>query len=76
MLCPGTGHNYFCLVNVSVTFLNYTCRRIRDVQMQIATPDGDGERVTSVEKCQCPLGYSGLSCERCADGYYRYLRIL
>lgn len=25
-----------------------------------------------VEKCQCPIGYSGLSCEHCADGYQRH----
>uniref|UniRef100_A0A8D8UVI4 Laminin subunit alpha n=1 Tax=Cacopsylla melanoneura TaxID=428564 RepID=A0A8D8UVI4_9HEMI len=25
----------------------------------------------SVEKCDCPPNYTGLSCEECADGYYR-----
>lgn len=24
-----------------------------------------------VEKCSCPPGYMGLSCESCADGYYK-----
>lgn len=24
-----------------------------------------------VEECRCPIGYSGLSCESCADGYVR-----
>ena len=26
---------------------------------------------TSVEQCQCPIGYEGLSCERCQNGYTR-----
>ncbi|KAI5729364.1 hypothetical protein M8J76_001799 [Diaphorina citri] len=25
----------------------------------------------SVEQCECPANYAGLSCEECADGYYR-----
>jgi len=28
-------------------------------------------RATWVEKCECPTGYVGTSCERCADGYTR-----
>ena len=26
---------------------------------------------TNVENCTCPVGYSGLSCERCSSGYTR-----
>ncbi|CAD5221244.1 unnamed protein product [Bursaphelenchus xylophilus] len=26
---------------------------------------------TSVEKCSCPVGYAGFSCQTCATGYYR-----
>lgn len=25
----------------------------------------------SIEQCHCPPNYAGLSCEECADGYYR-----
>ncbi|XP_071839760.1 basement membrane-specific heparan sulfate proteoglycan core protein-like isoform X3 [Apostichopus japonicus] len=32
------------------------------------TPTNNG-RAFMVEYCQCPQGYGGLSCERCADGY-------
>lgn len=39
------------------------------------SPEGqvisDEDRVTSVELCQCPVGYHGYSCESCAIGYYR-----
>lgn len=29
------------------------------------------QRAIEVEKCSCPLGYQGLSCEDCAVGYSR-----
>lgn len=29
------------------------------------------EIALSVEQCQCPTNYVGLSCEECADGSYR-----
>lgn len=31
----------------------------------------NSEFALSVEQCQCPAAYQGLSCEECADGYYR-----
>ncbi|XP_046976709.1 laminin subunit alpha [Vanessa cardui] len=32
--------------------------------------EGD-RRASSVEECHCPKAYRGLSCEQCAEGYYR-----
>ncbi|XP_071944831.1 basement membrane-specific heparan sulfate proteoglycan core protein-like [Antedon mediterranea] len=29
------------------------------------------QRAFLIEDCQCPIGYMGLSCERCGPGYYR-----
>lgn len=31
----------------------------------------EGRQASSVEDCQCPKAYRGLSCEQCAEGYYR-----
>ena len=28
-------------------------------------------KAAAVEVCQCPTGYSGLSCESCASGYQK-----
>ncbi|KAJ8738019.1 hypothetical protein PYW08_000614 [Mythimna loreyi] len=33
--------------------------------------DEYSKRASSVEECQCPKAYRGLSCEQCAEGYYR-----
>ncbi|XP_022090462.1 basement membrane-specific heparan sulfate proteoglycan core protein-like isoform X3 [Acanthaster planci] len=46
--------------------------RIRDISMDIAVPENTGQsQALSVEDCQCPEGYTGLSCEDCAVGYSR-----
>ncbi|XP_037931811.1 basement membrane-specific heparan sulfate proteoglycan core protein [Teleopsis dalmanni] len=42
------------------------------VALDIAVPNNIGtQRAVEVEECQCPGGYVGLSCERCAPGYKR-----
>ncbi|KAK8738877.1 hypothetical protein OTU49_003716 [Cherax quadricarinatus] len=33
--------------------------------------EGTAALVTAVERCNCPIGYSGLSCESCEPGYRR-----
>ncbi|KAJ8668735.1 hypothetical protein QAD02_010398 [Eretmocerus hayati] len=40
-----------------------------DVATETYAPNA--ELASSVEQCQCPPNYSGLSCEECAKGYYR-----
>lgn len=42
------------------------------VSLDTATETNIGtQRALEVEECRCPVGYIGLSCERCAPGYKR-----
>ncbi|XP_012943161.1 laminin subunit alpha isoform X2 [Aplysia californica] len=45
--------------------------RLTEVYLEQAAVDGRGDPADSVEMCQCPPNYVGLSCEDCAPGYYR-----
>ncbi|XP_036374630.1 laminin subunit alpha-1-like, partial [Megalops cyprinoides] len=46
--------------------------RMRTVSLDVADPSGSGPILThNVELCQCPLGYTGTSCEDCMPGFYR-----
>uniref|UniRef100_A0AAV2KC57 Uncharacterized protein n=1 Tax=Knipowitschia caucasica TaxID=637954 RepID=A0AAV2KC57_KNICA len=43
--------------------------RISEITLTVAEegrPTKESEKAHQVEKCECPLGYSGLSCEECA----------
>ncbi|XP_012788306.2 laminin subunit alpha-2 [Sorex araneus] len=48
--------------------------RISEISMEVAEP-GQISAVTPaahmIEKCDCPTGYSGFSCESCMQGFYR-----
>ncbi|KAM6083234.1 laminin subunit alpha-2 isoform 3-T3 [Chlamydotis macqueenii] len=48
--------------------------RISEISMEVAegsTVSGMTPQAHLIEKCDCPLGYSGLSCESCSAGFYR-----
>uniref|UniRef100_A0A8D0L6L7 Laminin subunit alpha-2 n=1 Tax=Sphenodon punctatus TaxID=8508 RepID=A0A8D0L6L7_SPHPU len=48
--------------------------RISEISMEVAEEgkvSGMSPNARLIEICDCPLGYSGLSCEACSPGYYR-----
>lgn len=47
--------------------------RLQTVALEVAALEYNqySNVALSVEKCHCPPNYVGLSCEECADGYYR-----
>ncbi|KAL3982290.1 Laminin EGF-like (Domains III and V) family protein [Acanthocheilonema viteae] len=55
-------------------YTNCEVAAISELQLEIAKDDqttGDSYTASSVEICQCPPPYSGLSCQQCSPGYYR-----
>ncbi|CAD5124265.1 DgyrCDS12560 [Dimorphilus gyrociliatus] len=44
---------------------------IGNLKFERADPLGFSGRSLGVEKCSCPKGYEGLSCEKCSEGYKR-----
>ncbi|XP_014252287.1 laminin subunit alpha [Cimex lectularius] len=51
---------------------NNTTTRIQNLAMDVATEKYTSNGIAlSVEQCACPPQYTGMSCEECADGYYR-----
>ncbi|PIK40931.1 putative laminin subunit alpha [Apostichopus japonicus] len=47
---------------------------LSDIVFETTHRDGNGDSASSVERCRCPPEYTGLSCERCAQGHYRISR--
>ncbi|XP_057678966.1 laminin subunit alpha-2 isoform X4 [Corythoichthys intestinalis] len=48
--------------------------RISEISLTVAeagTPTRESEKAYQIEQCECPTGYSGLSCEECSAGFYR-----
>ncbi|XP_064605903.1 laminin subunit alpha-2-like [Liolophura sinensis] len=50
-----------------------TVSKLKDVKLEVAmeTAEASDEPMGSVEKCACPEGYTGMSCEKCEVGYRR-----
>ncbi|XP_059055423.1 laminin subunit alpha [Achroia grisella] len=66
------------LVNVTSIYIRATYWHetvntvLSTVSLEVAIPENEySKRADSVEECQCPQAYRGLSCEQCAIGYYR-----
>uniref|UniRef100_A0A8C5TD51 Laminin subunit alpha-2 n=1 Tax=Malurus cyaneus samueli TaxID=2593467 RepID=A0A8C5TD51_9PASS len=48
--------------------------RISEISLEVAEGgpvSGMAPQAHLIEQCDCPLGYSGLSCESCSPGFYR-----
>ncbi|XP_037606030.1 laminin subunit alpha-2 isoform X9 [Sebastes umbrosus] len=48
--------------------------RISEISLTVAEegrPTKESEKAHQIERCDCPSGYSGFSCEECAAGFYR-----
>uniref|UniRef100_A0A8C3EBE2 Laminin subunit alpha-2 n=1 Tax=Corvus moneduloides TaxID=1196302 RepID=A0A8C3EBE2_CORMO len=65
------------LLNI-ITNLSFRCLllffRISEISLEVAEGgpvSGMAPQAYLIEKCDCPLGYSGLSCESCSPGFYR-----
>ncbi|XP_028968222.1 laminin subunit alpha [Galendromus occidentalis] len=50
--------------NITLTISMDSAKLVDDI-------DEIEDRVRTVEQCNCPTGYTGLSCEHCAKGFYR-----
>ncbi|XP_038057388.1 laminin subunit alpha-like isoform X2 [Patiria miniata] len=44
---------------------------LSDVSLDVTRRDGGGSPAYEVERCRCPTGYTGLSCEECIAGFRR-----
>ncbi|XP_069837240.1 laminin subunit gamma-2 [Dendropsophus ebraccatus] len=57
------------------TYGEYSTGYLQSVTLVSAHP-GPGDAAPWVERCDCPVGYKGDSCEQCAQGYYRESPVL
>ncbi|XP_061425546.1 LOW QUALITY PROTEIN: laminin subunit alpha-2 [Lethenteron reissneri] len=48
--------------------------RISGIALEVGVEENGNslsERARQIERCVCPTGYSGLSCQECSEGYFR-----
>ncbi|XP_065339678.1 laminin subunit alpha lam-3 [Cloeon dipterum] len=45
--------------------------RLNLASLERGAEGGDGQSARFIERCQCPYGYAGLSCEKCQEGFRR-----
>src|ERR1700722_17407194 len=59
------------LFSVKVRLLHLLPFSLRGVIFHVAARDGYEETALTVESCRCPTNYTGISCQKCAEGYGR-----
>ncbi|KAH0617809.1 hypothetical protein JD844_016413 [Phrynosoma platyrhinos] len=71
----GSAWKYFNSVSDESVSHSDFMSVISNVSMEIAVKADDApfasDTALHIEKCLCPVGYAGLSCQDCAPGYYR-----
>ncbi|CAN7938715.1 unnamed protein product, partial [Ixodes hexagonus] len=78
-LRPATRSEFTLVLNDVERLLlraKYHTDQVEGAMHHVELPEASKEsgsltKMTSVEMCQCPAGYAGLSCELCAPGYRR-----
>lgn len=68
--CPASGRR-FCRVPCSGKRVQNTDRSFV-LRMPPSTSRFHCSSLCSSGKCQCKVGVTGLKCDRCSDGYYRF----
>ncbi|XP_065678288.1 basement membrane-specific heparan sulfate proteoglycan core protein isoform X1 [Hydra vulgaris] len=69
----------FVLSNISSFLIRATYNTrikstlLRNVSLSWPTSNKSDDSVKSIEVCECPIGYSGTSCQRCATGFFRFI---
>lgn len=62
-------------LRIRASYGEYSTGYLQNVTLVTARPS-PGDSAPWVEKCDCPVGYKGDSCEQCAQGYYRESPVL
>ncbi|XP_044156763.1 laminin subunit gamma-2 [Bufo gargarizans] len=57
-------------LKIRATYGEYSTGYLQSITL-VSARLGPGDSAPWVEKCDCPAGYIGDSCEQCAQGYYR-----
>ncbi|XP_044514002.1 laminin subunit alpha-1 [Gracilinanus agilis] len=65
------------LIKANVNKVKKALNRLISVTLETANPNAiNPELARDAEHCECPQGYTGISCESCLPGYYRVGGIL
>lgn len=70
-----TEEKFFCEYDlkfkVKYVYIRFS---LQSAVLSTGEVSSDGENNNLVESCECPQGYTGLSCENCAWGYVKLIK--